>query len=105
MLSESRGVAHQTGLANGPLLDWRWLSPRSVLSPQSFGTLIASRLPDNDARPATNVVGCVGLVYWRTGERMTVAGGRAAVERAVSFGEWFRRAMLTHSGTWSGSAG
>ena len=98
MLSKSRGVAHQTGLANGPLLGWRRVSPRSVLSPQSFGTLIASRLPENDARLATIVVGCIGLVYGRTGERMTVAGGRAAVEGAVSFGECFRRATFTHSG-------
>ena len=57
MLFKSRGVAHQTGLANGPLLGWRRVSPRSALLPQSLGILIASRVVGNDARSATIVVG------------------------------------------------
>ena len=89
MLSESRGVAHQTGLVRGRLLSCRSMSPRSALSPQSFGILIASRLVRNDASYATTNEEVRRLVHRGTCVRIPVAGCRAAVERVVSFGECF----------------
>ena len=89
MLSESRDLAHQTGLVRGPLLSCRSMSPRSVLSPQSFGILIALRLVEHDAGWATINEEARRLVYRETGEKISPVGCRAAVEGVVSFGECF----------------